>query len=66
MNLIIEEIKSWSNIQITLIVFEICWGITNIYIVAKLTSIQEKLEKIEKELKGLKDNHISETKGENK
>ena len=66
MNLIIEEIKSWSNIQITLIVFEICWGISNIYIVAKLTSIQETLEKVSKEIKDIKDNHISELKGENK
>lgn len=52
MNLIIEEIKSWSDIQISFIIFEIFWGIANIYIVAKLTNIQEKLEKIEKELKG--------------
>lgn len=57
MKLIIEEIKSWSDIQISLIAFEILFGILNVYIVAKLASIQ-------KELKDIEDNHISESKGE--
>ena len=58
MKLIIEEIKSWSDIQISLIAFEILFGILNVYIVAKLASIQ-------KELKDIKDKHISELKGNN-
>ena len=51
MNLIIEEIKSWSDIQISLIIFQIFWGISSIYLALKIRSIQEKIEKIEKELK---------------
>lgn len=51
MNLIIEEIKSWSDIQISFIIFEIFWGISSIYLALRIRSIQEKIEKIEKELK---------------
>ena len=65
MNLIIEEIKSWSNVETSLIAFVILFGILNIYIVAKLASIQEKLGKLSKELKDIKDKRIAELKGEN-
>ena len=37
---------------ISFIVFEICFGVVSFMIVTNLTSIQEKIEKIEKELKG--------------
>ena len=52
MNLIIEEIKSWSNIEVGFAVLEILFGVGSIMIIAKLRNIQETLEKIEKELKG--------------
>ena len=65
MNLIIEEIKSWTNLEIGIVILEILFGVASISIVAKLTSIQEELKKIAKELKDIKDKHISELKGEN-
>ena len=64
MNLIIEEIKSWSNVEVGIVILEILFGVVSIVISAKLTSIKEELERISKELKDIKDKHIAELKGE--